>query len=68
MPEVSACIDMMFPELPFEARPEAAAACGLSAMEFWKWSNKNLPAVRRELDRLKLDFNVLNVESRDEKL
>ena len=50
MPEVSACIDMMFPELPFEARPEAAAACGLSAMEFWKWSNKNLPAVRRELD------------------
>ena len=68
MPEVSACIDMMFPELPFEARPEAAAACGLSAMEFWKWSNKNLPAVRRELDRLKLDFTVFNVDSRDEKL
>lgn len=43
MIKLSACIEMLFAELPFEQRPQAAADCGLPAIEFWGWANKNLP-------------------------
>ncbi|GAB4564131.1 MAG: TIM barrel protein [Anaerolineae bacterium] len=41
----SGCIEMLFPELPFVDRIDAAADAGLTAFEFWRWSNKDLDAV-----------------------
>lgn len=47
----SACIELLFaPEHPdFVARIHAAKAAGLDAVEFWKWSNKDLDAVENAL-------------------
>ena len=47
----SACIEMLFvPEHPdFIERIHAARAAGLDAVEFWKWSNKDLDAVENAL-------------------
>jgi hydroxypyruvate isomerase len=64
----SACIDMMFSYTDFYDRFSEAAACGLSAVEFWKWTNKDIKRVKEELHRNSLDFSVFNIDSRDEKL
>ena len=47
----SACIELLFaPEHPeFIDRIHAAKAAGLDAVEFWKWSNKDLGAVENAL-------------------
>jgi len=47
----SACIELLFaPEHPeFIDRIHAAKAAGLDAVEFWKWSNKDLEAVENAL-------------------
>jgi hydroxypyruvate isomerase len=37
---------MIFRELPFAERIPAAKACGIPAIEFWGWDNKDLNAVR----------------------
>jgi len=36
---------MLFPNLPFLERIDATAEAGLTAFEFWRWSNKDLDAV-----------------------
>ena len=41
----SLCIEMMFPDLPFEKRVEASVKAGISALEIWHWC-------RHDLDRL----------------
>ena len=64
----SSCIDMMFADLPFEKRFKAAADCGLNAVEFWKWSNKNLDFVCKELKNNGLQFSVFNIDSQNEQL
>lgn len=47
----SACIEMLFvPEAADPAeRIRLAAAAGLEAVEFWRWSNKDLDAIERAL-------------------
>ncbi len=65
---VSACIDMMFANLDFYDRFAAVKSCGLGAVEFWKWSNKDLNRVRHLLDTLELDFSVFNIDCREERL
>lgn len=47
----SACIEMLFvPEHEdFVARIHAARAAGMEAVEFWRWSNKDLDAVEAAL-------------------
>ena len=46
MIKLSACIEMLFAEIPeFTERIEAAAQAGLAAVEFWSYSNKDLDAV-----------------------
>lgn len=67
-PKVSACIDMMFSGLDFYDRFAAVKASGIGAVEFWKWSNKDLNRVRGLLDRHGLDFTVFNIDSRDKRL
>lgn len=46
MPKLSACIEMIFRDLPFTERIAATKAAGLDAVEFWGWRNKDLEAVR----------------------
>ncbi|HTE21317.1 MAG TPA: TIM barrel protein [Armatimonadota bacterium] len=46
MPRLSACIEMIFRDLPFTERIAATRAAGLHAVEFWGWRNKDLEAVR----------------------
>lgn len=52
MTKYSACIEWLFaPEAPaLPDRIRAARAAGLAGIEFWKWSNKDLDAVRAALD------------------
>lgn len=45
MPRFSACIEMIFRDLPVPARIAAVAAAGLPAFEFWDWRNKDLDAM-----------------------
>lgn len=68
MLKISACIDMMFASLNFEERFAAAKKSGIPAVEFWKWSNKNLNQVRQLLDREQLHFSVFNLDCRDTQL
>lgn len=45
--ECSACIEMLFREIPDPAgRIRAAKAAGYGAVEFWLWSDKDLPALK----------------------
>ncbi|MBC7287488.1 MAG: TIM barrel protein [Armatimonadetes bacterium] len=41
----SVCIEMIFSDLPIEARPKAVANAGYRAIEFWGWRNKDLTAL-----------------------
>lgn len=65
MIRLSACIEMLFGEHPFEERFAAAKACGLETVEFWGWENKNLEAVGRLLDQNGLKLAAFCVGSRD---
>jgi len=61
---VSVCIDMMFSHLPFYDRIPAAQACGADAVEFWKWSNKDIKRIQQSGARV----SIFNIDSTDEKL
>src|ERR671931_2246654 len=50
MPKLSACIEMIFRDLPFTERIAATKRAGLDAVEFWGWRNKDLDAVRAACD------------------
>jgi hydroxypyruvate isomerase len=50
MPKLSACIEMIFRDLPFTDRIAATKAAGLDTVEFWGWRNKDLDAVRAACD------------------
>ncbi|MBQ9015024.1 MAG: TIM barrel protein [Firmicutes bacterium] len=45
--KVTACIETIFTELPWEARFEAAKKAGFDLIEFWSWTDKDLPQIRR---------------------
>jgi len=49
--QLSACIEWLFAddEPKFERRIAAAQKAGLDAVEFWRWSNKDVPAIERVL-------------------
>ena len=64
----SVCIDMMFSHHAFEDRMAAVRAAGLSAVEFWKWTNKDVDRVTADLAVHGMDFAVFNIDSADEKL
>lgn len=61
---ISICIDMMFSQLPFYDRIRGAQACGADAVEFWKWSNKDI----RRIQDSGAKVSIFNVDSADEKL
>ena len=51
MSRFSACIEMLFvPETTDPAeRIRLAKLAGFEAVEFWRWSDKDLPAIERAL-------------------
>lgn len=64
----SVCIDMLFPESDFYDRFTLAKSAGMDAIEFWKWSNKDLDKVSKALKANDLSFAICNLDSSDEKL
>lgn len=64
----SYCIDMMFAEMDFYKRFEYAKKCGADAVEFWKWSNKDIVRVKEELAKNELSFSIFNIDCKDEQL
>jgi len=44
--KASVCIEMLFPELPFEERIARVASYGFRAVEFWSWKDKDLPRLK----------------------
>ena len=68
MAKISTCIDMMFASMDFYDRFAAAKSSGIGAVEFWKWSNKDLDKVRELLNQHQLGFSVFNIDCRDEQL
>ena len=64
----SYCIDMMFAEMDFYKRFEYAKRCGANAVEFWKWSNKDIAKVKEELVKNELSLSIFNIDCKDEKL
>lgn len=66
--KISVCIDMMFSSLDFIPRIAAVKSSGLSAIEFWKWTNKDIDVVKKEMDRLGMTLSVFNIDSTDERL
>jgi hydroxypyruvate isomerase len=42
MPRLSVCIEMFWPDLPFEERVARVGRLGIPAVEFWNHSNKNV--------------------------
>jgi hydroxypyruvate isomerase len=47
--------EMWWGRLPFLRRLEEAARLGFSAIEFWPWQGKDIPAVAKTCEKLKLE-------------
>ena len=62
MPRLSVCIEMFWPDCPYEERIARVAALGFTAYEFWGWKGKDLPAVRRAMDQYEIPLAALCLE------
>lgn len=47
----SACIEMMFTEVPFEQRFELAKKAGFHYVEFWSWKDKDVNEIKSLCDK-----------------
>ena len=54
----SACIEMLFTEVPILERIELAARNGFQAVEFWNWDNKDLPALKQKAEAYGMELAV----------
>ena len=68
MKKISVCIDMMFSYLDFYDRFAAAKKAGADAVEFWRWSVKDIDRVCSELEKNDLKFAIFNMDTTDEQL
>ena len=64
----SVCMDMLFPQTDFYSRFALAKAAGATAVEFWKWSNKDVSRVAKALKEFDLSLAVCNLDSKNEQL
>ena len=48
--KLSACVEMIFRDLPFADRLARVARAGLPAFEFWRLADKDIEAIRRHQD------------------
>jgi len=65
MLKFSTCIDMMYADTDFMTRIDKSREDGVQAIEFWRWSNKNIPAVKDALERNNLACALCNLDSSD---
>ena len=64
MTKLSACIEMLFPEIDeFSQRIPAAAEAGLDGVEFWSYSNKDLDAVASACQNTGLPLTAMILEA-----
>lgn len=61
---VSVCIDMMFRHLDFYDRIAAVKKCGADAVEFWRWSDKDVKKIKDSGIRIA----AFDLDSSDERL
>lgn len=47
----SVCIDMIYSDLPLAERVAKVAALGYDAVEFWRWTNKDLDELEQALEQ-----------------
>lgn len=67
MIRLSACIEMLFREYEMNARPAAAKAAGLDAIEFWGWQNKEIALLAEACRAAGVSVAACCVGTRDEK-
>ena len=59
----SACLEMLFTEEPdFAARVALAKTAGFQAVEFWRWTNKDIPALKASLIASEMKIAALVAE------
>lgn len=56
MARLSVCVEMIFKPLPFEERIAAVAESGCPAFEFWRWQDKDLPAIAEKKEQFGLEL------------
>lgn len=70
----SACIEMMFTEVPFEERFALAKDAGFDYVEFWSWKDKNINKIKNVCDKYGIkiasfsgdkEFSMLNKEENE---
>ena len=55
----SVCIDMIMSKMPFLERMERVKQLGYPAFEFWEWKNKDVEAILRKKNELKLEIATI---------
>lgn len=58
--QFSFCLEMLYTNLLFEQRLEAASADGIRAIEIWDWRNKNLDQLQEQLATLDLQLSNMS--------
>lgn len=53
----SACIEVLFTELPFTDRIKKASEMGFDAIEFWSWKDKDLELLKSECNKNKIEVS-----------
>ena len=59
--KLSICMDMHYPELTFEEKIEKAKDLKVDAIEFWKWTNKDIDAIENSGVAISV-FNLCSVD------
>ncbi len=62
--KTSHCIDMMYSDLDFYEKIPTAKKHGADAVEFWKWTNKDIDKIKKS----GMPVSVFNIDSTDEQL
>lgn len=70
----SACIEMIFTEVPFEERFSLAKEAGFNYIEFWSWKDKNIEKIKYLCEKYGLkiasfsgdqDFSMINKDENE---
>jgi len=62
MARLSVCIEMIFRELPFLDRIDAAADAGFDCFEFWNWRSKDIKGILQKKQKRGLAVSTFCVE------
>jgi len=68
MINLSACVEMIYSELPFEERIARVREAGFDAYEFWGWANKDIAAIGEAQKKYDLPCAACGVATRNAEL